>query len=278
MGAGAFVSGAMSVGALTGRLVVVTRPRDRAGPLVAALEAEGAEVVLFPTIEVVAPENAAPMAAAAARLAEYDWVVFTSVYAVRAVREAASPVAAKAVRVGCVGEATAAEAEQAGFVPTLVPEGHTAEGLARGLVAGGVGPGTRVLFPRAADAREELPRILREAGAAVDEVVAYRKVAVGGPPDATVDARLAGREVALTFTSPSTVRNFVRSWGGSVAGARVVVIGPTTAEAAEAAGMEVSAVAEESTTAGLVRAVIHAFESADRNDDSRNDGAGAAGG
>ncbi|MBW3552577.1 MAG: uroporphyrinogen-III synthase [Gemmatimonadetes bacterium] len=261
----------MSAGPLKGRLVVVTRPVDRAGTLVAALEAEGAEVVLFPTIEVVAPENSAQLADAAARVAEYDWVVFTSVYAVRALRDAASPVAAKAPRVGCVGEATAAEAEQAGFVPTVTPEGQTAADLARTLVAAGVGPGSRILFPKAADAREELPRILRDGGAVVDEVVAYRKVAVGGPPDATVEALLAGREVTLTFTAPSTVRNFVRSWGGPVGAARVVVIGPTTAAAAEAAGMRVSAVAEESTTAGLVRAVIHAFEPENQSDDTGND-------
>lgn len=253
----------MATGRLTGRRVVVTRPRERAGSLVAALEAEGAEVVLLPMVEVVPPVDPAPLEAAAARPGDWDWVVFTSVYGVRALRDAAGGLSDRdrpdRPLCACVGEATAAAARAAGWPPDLVPPRASAGALVTALAARTELRGTRVLFPRASDARPELPDALRAAGAAVTEVVAYRKVPPGEGPGAGGAALGEGGADALTFTSPSTVRNFLRSYGVPGPGARVVVIGGTTARAAEAAGVRVSAVAETATVAGLVNGVIRAI-------------------
>lgn len=252
----------MGAGRLTGRRVVVTRPRERAGPLVSALEAEGAEVILLPMIEVVPPEDPAPLEAAAARLGDWDWVVFTSVYAVHALRGAAAeppdPDQGRP-RWACVGHATAGAARAAGWAAELVPPRASAEALVSAMRERTSLEGTRVLFPRASDAQRELPAALRAAGAVVDEVVAYRKVPPRGAPGGVAAALRGGDADALTFTSPSTVRNFLRSFGVPAPGVRVVVIGRTTARAAEAAGVRVTAVAETATVAGLVDGVVRAF-------------------
>ena len=260
MGVGAFLSGPVAAGPLTGRRVVVTRPRRRAASLVAALEAEGAEVILFPTIEVVDPEDPGPLAEAAGRLGEYDWVVFTSAYGVRALK-AALPRGATGggPRVGCVGEATAEAAAGAGWAADIVPERASGAAMAEALIEAGVGAGTRLLHPRAADARPELAELLRGAGAVVDEVEAYRKVGPVEPPDELRRLLVAGQIDLLTFTSPSTARNFMAELGSAAAGRRTVVIGATTAEAALSLGLDVAGVAEESTTAGLVRTAINAL-------------------
>lgn len=251
----------MAGGRLTGRRVVVTRPRERAGPLVAALEAEGVDVILFPAIELAPPTDPAPLEAAAARLRDYDWVVFTSAYGVRGLADAlvrqGVRLADGAPHAACVGESTAAAAREAGWTAAVRPHQATGAALARALLQCGVGAGSRILFPRAADAREELPRLLREAGAAVDEVEAYRKT---GPTEGDELLRqhiTAGNIDVLTFTSPSTVNNFMALFGPEARGIPAVVIGPTTAAAAEAAGLRVAGVATESTTRGLVEAVFN---------------------
>lgn len=253
----------MAVDRLKGRRIVVTRPRDRADELVAALEAEGAEVVTFPAIEVVGPEDPRRLEAAAATLADFDWVVFTSVYGVSALAGASAratpPTPPEGPRAACVGPATADAAREAGWRVAVVPERATGAALAAALVAAGVGEGTRVLFPKAADAREELPAVLRAAGAAVEEVEAYRKQGPTGAAGPLRRALSEGTIDLLTFTSPSTVHNFSRFFGELRHAVPVVVIGPTTARAAVEAGLRVAAVASEHTTAGLVAAVVGVF-------------------
>lgn len=255
MGAGAFLW-QRRVGALTGRRVVVTRPRERAAALVAALEAEGAEVILFPAIEVVAPADSGPLRAAAGRIGEYEWVVFTSAYGVRALAEAgAEGHGRERPRAACVGEATAAEALEHGWADPLMPGRSTGRGLADALVAAGAVAGTAVLFPRAEDARRDLPDRLRAAGAHVDEVVAYAKRGAEAPGDELRGALESGRVDALTFTSPTTVTYLARRFGPMIRDVPVVVIGPTTEAAARKAGLRVCGVAREPTTRGLVAAV-----------------------
>lgn len=248
--------------------MLVTRPRERASALVAGLEAEGAEVILVPMVEVVPARDASALEAAAARLGDWDWLVFTSVYAVHALRAAADRVqsgraavsAPRALpRCACVGGATAEAARRAGWPPAVVPDRSSAAGLVEALSAVGGLEGARVLFPRASDARGVLPAGLRAAGAVVDEVEAYRKVAPASPDAATAALLRSGGVDAVTFTSPSTVRNFVRLLGAAAGRAKVVVIGATTAAAAESAGLRVSAVSETASSDGLVEAVLRAF-------------------
>ena len=242
---------------LKGRRIVVTRPRDRASTLVEALEAEGADVLLLPMLEVLGPVDPGPLEAAIMALSDFDWLAFTSAYGVRALGE--RPPAGGHPRVACVGEATAEEARERGWVVDLVADPATGEALARAMIRAGAGPGSRILFPKAEDALEGLPTALRAAGAAVTEVVAYRKAAPDAAEGRSPEPEQATRIDAVTFTSPSIVREFMERYPRVARECAVVVIGPTTAEAARRAGLTVAAVADEPSVEGLTRAVVEAF-------------------
>jgi len=260
---------------LLGRRIVVTRPREQAGELARLLEAEGAEVVVFPTIAIAPPPDPAALDAAVCAAASYDWVVFTSANGVRAffdrvaalgrdVRELAR------ARIAAIGPETAAALEARLVRPAAVPEEFRAEGLLDAL-AGEDLRGRRVLLPRAAGARAVLPAELGARGARVDEVVAYRAVP---PPDADpgalVAALEAGRVDAVTFTSSSTARNFATLLGRDllsrvVRPGRPVVacIGPVTADTARAVGLTVDVVPAAYTAAALAAALAAHFANPD---------------
>jgi len=234
---------------LFGRTVVVTRARDQASGLAEHLNRLGASVLEVPTIDVADPaDGGAALRKAAANLASYDWVVVASANAagrlLACVRDARAFGPAK---VAAVGPGTADVLADGGVVADAVP----AEALATALVEEiGPGPG-RVLLPRAAVGRRELPDGLRAAGWTVDVVEAYRTVPVR--PAESVRSAVAGAD-AVTFTSSSTVTNFVAALG-VVAGPKVVAIGPVTAQTALDEGMAVDAVADPHTVEGLVAAV-----------------------
>ncbi len=245
---------------LAGRTVVVTRPRAQAAELAAALEGLGAEVVAFPTIRVIGPDDPGPLRRAAAEAAGFDWIVFTSANAVErfraALQEAGKDFGSLApARLCAVGPATAEALERHGARAEVVPAEHTAAAAAAALAAADEVAGKRVLFPRADIARRALSDELRRRGAEVVEVVAYRTVPDGRGVE-EVRRRLATGEVdVVTFTSGSTVRNYVQLLGPDTGGARVVSIGPATTAAARELGLLVHVEAEEHTTAGLVEAV-----------------------
>ncbi|HUR50188.1 MAG TPA: uroporphyrinogen-III C-methyltransferase [Acidimicrobiales bacterium] len=242
---------------LLGRRVVVTRERERAALLSTALRARGAAVVELPLIATAGPEDAGRgLAAAVARLATYDWVVFTSAQGVIAVRGAVHDVRAFGpARVAAVGPATAKALQLIGVVPDLVAPRADAVSLGEALTTAVPRPGT-VLLPQAGRARPELARLLRAAGWEVTVAEAYRTVAVR-PDRTSLDAALASDVV--TFTSPSAVE----SWHAAVPSAPplplAVCIGATTAEAARAAGFEVAALAREATPDALADAVAAAL-------------------
>ena len=232
---------------LFGRCLVVTRPRAQAAGFIDALTDLGADVLPCPTIEIVPPASWAPLDAAIDRLASYDWLVLTSVNGVAMffdrLRERQRDVRAlHRARIAAVGSETAAAIAARGLQVDVVPEEFRAEAVAEAMRAAGVA-GARILLPRAAVAREILPAMLRDAGATVDEVPAYETIAPRGDLSELRD-RLARRAVDLvTFTSSSTVRNFVALIGADagplLAGVRAACIGPITADTAHAAGLEV---------------------------------------
>lgn len=250
----------MSERPLAGKRVVVTRARHQAAELVEALEALGADVVAFPTIRIVAPEDPEPLRRAVAELASYDWLVLTSSNGVarfwaELARAGAGPAALSGLRIACVGTTTAAAVEAHGVPVSVVPEKHVGEGLLDAMVATGAVAGARILLPRAAEARDVLPDGLRAQGARVDDVAAYRTV-----PDTEGAAAMRGRLAAgridvLTFTSSSSVRNFVQAVGDDVGGACVAVIGPVTGDTARELGLEVHVEAQPHTVPGLVQAL-----------------------
>ncbi|HSQ21235.1 MAG TPA: uroporphyrinogen-III synthase [Coriobacteriia bacterium] len=245
---------------LAGRRVVVTRAAAQARPLVSLLEAAGAEVLVFPAIEIVDPDDFGPADDAIRRLDVYSWAVFTSANAVERffTRMACVDKDARALhglRVAAVGPATAEALGAQGIRPDFVPDEYVGEGLLEGLCIRGVGEGTRVLIPRALEAREVLPEELVARGARVDVVPVYRTVPGAGDPE--VLARLAAGEAdAVTFTSSSTVREFARLTAGiDLGGVVVACIGPVTAATARELGMDVAVEPSEYTVPALVEAL-----------------------
>ncbi|MFN0089714.1 MAG: uroporphyrinogen-III synthase [Acidimicrobiales bacterium] len=245
-------------GRLAGLTVVVTRPGDQAAGLRRALQELGARTVALPTVELVDPaDGGAALAAAAGRLADYDWVVVTSVNGARRLTAAARTAGAGPPRrAAAIGPATAAALEAAGWPASLVPEEFVAEALLEALPAPPA-PGARLLLARAAEAREVLPEGLAARGWAVEVVEAYRTRV---PPASPAALGAVAEAHAVLFTSPSTFRGFLQIAGRSALPGVVASIGPVTTAAIEAEGVPVDVEAAVHTTAGLVAALAAWWE------------------
>lgn len=253
---------------LFGHRVVVTRTREQAGVLSAALLEAGADVIECPAIRLADPPSWEPVDAAIANLETYDWLVLTSVNGVErffARLDAAGRDvrALHRARIAAIGPETARALARQHLRADVVPEEFRAEGLLASLATADV-RGKRFLLPRAAGARAILPERLRAAGATVDEVVTYAATV----PDESVaklrDALDAGPIDLLTFTSSSTVTSFLalleraapHDGRERIAGARVACIGPITAATATDVGLRVDVVPEEYTIPALVAAIV----------------------
>ena len=256
----------MASGPLSGRRIVVTRSQTQAATLTALLRAEGAEVIEFPTIRIGPPPDYAPCDRAIDRIGEYRWIVFTSQNGVTAFLErlrvrGRGTDALRSARMAAIGPATARALQVHGLRVSLAPGEFVAEALVDAFAAAGAEPirGARILMPRALEARDVLPAGLRAQGAVVDVIPVYR-IEVEHAQDHQARRRLqAGEADVLTFTSPSTARNFVEVLGADaadVAGRSLVAcIGPVTAAAARDCGLTVGLVAERYTIPGLVAAL-----------------------
>jgi uroporphyrinogen III methyltransferase/synthase len=249
---------------MQGARVVVTRPRRQAEPLVAALEARGAEVIQLPAIRIEAMPDSSELdeALMAANQGDYDWLVFTSANAVEIVDARFAILGLRAdemrdLRVAAVGAATAQAVMAAGFTVSEIAAAPHAEGLAETLLPR-MRPSDRVLYPRSAIGREVIPDALRRAGAAVEAIAAYRTV-----PETTVDPAVLERvrrgEIdVITFSSPSSVRAVLELLGTDRAALRdmhVVCAGPVTAAAAREAGLEVDAVSDDPGPTSMAAAI-----------------------
>lgn len=246
----------MRGGPLAGRLVAVTRPAERAGELVARLEALGAEVLLAPAIEVAPPAD--PGALAAALSEAWDWVVFTSANAVTAVVGAGTTLGG--ARIAAVGRATARALEDAGIEVALQPDRGGAEALLEAFPAGSLA-GARVLLPRAEGGLDTFPAGARARGAAVSVVTAYRTRGRPAAAEALRPALRRGTLDAVVFTSPSGVEAVASGLGddaGRLRGVALVAIGATTLAALEAAGREGTAAVSPKTD-DLAQAVVDAL-------------------
>jgi uroporphyrinogen III methyltransferase/synthase len=265
---------AASAKPLDGRTVMITRARERAAEFAAALEAFGARVMACPTIEIVPPESYAQLDEAIDNLFGYDWLVFTSVNAVEhflARLEAVGKDVCEldGLRVCAIGEVTTERLVAAHVHVDVVPEQSRAEGVFAALenYLGGREhmEELNVLMPRAAVARDFLPRALEGAGARVDVVTAYRTVRPETTDRARAEALLVGGGVdCVTFTSSSTVHNFAqlfdtRDLRSLLAGVRVACIGGVTAETAAEYGLRADIVPAESNARALARAVAEFY-------------------
>jgi len=250
---------------LDGRRILVTRRPEQAGVLVERLRELGAAVSEVPLIEVSPPEDQAELDEALRDIRKYQWLVFTSANAVKAVKARLAALGLedsllRAVSVAVVGPSTgeAFRREFPGIEVALQPR---ADFRAEGLLAafGERDAQGRFLLPVSDRARDLLARGLRSRGASVDVVVAYRTVAPRESARRIEECLRTGTEI-VTFASPTAVENFVAivkpEW---IVGLRAAVIGPVTEAAARDAGIEVCVVASPSTVEALVAGLERYF-------------------
>lgn len=251
---------------LQGKRIAITRAAERAEGLASALRDQGALVLVCPTIAYAPPDDSEPLETALEQIDWYDWIIFTSAAAVDAfVSRHALPLPIR-VRVAAIGRATAAAIEAHGEQVDLLPGQQNAEGLLAELqdVAG-----KRFLLPVSDIARDTLAVGLRERGAIVDVVTAYRTVPGSGARD-LVDQLCMRAVDAVVFSSPSTLRYLLEGMeqfgiDRSVArtlftGVALIAIGPTTAQALRDEGLSVAAQASNPGADGVIRALCEALE------------------
>ncbi|KRE27843.1 bifunctional uroporphyrinogen-III C-methyltransferase/uroporphyrinogen-III synthase [Mycolicibacterium psychrotolerans] len=251
--------------ALYGWTVLVPRTKDQAGEMSERLVGHGALPIEVPTIAVEPPRSPAQMERAVKGLVDgrFQWVVFTSTNAVRAVWEKFNEFGLDArafsgVKIACVGQATADRVRAFGINPELVPTG---EQSSLGLLDefppydDVFDPVNRVLLPRADIATETLAEGLRERGWEIEDVTAYRTVRAAPPPAQTREMIKTGGFDAVCFTSSSTVRNLVGIAGKPHARTIVACIGPKTAETAAEFGLRVDVQPEVAAVGPLVEAL-----------------------
>jgi uroporphyrinogen-III synthase len=254
--------------------VLITRPRNQADSFANALAKAGFEPVFFPVIEICPFEENVALDRAITKLNCYDWIVFTSVNGVDAffnviasrrrsnllVDEGIASVALfprndTNPKVAAIGPKTAQSLEARGVTPDFVPDEYVAEAILPGL---GDLRGRWVLLPRAEIARKALPEAIVEAGGIAHEIAVYQTLPAEPDPDGL--AALKSGVNAVTFTSPSTVENFIEIVSSvgldplSLPGnPKITCIGPITQKAAEEAGFVDVIVAEEYTSEGIVK-------------------------
>jgi uroporphyrinogen-III synthase len=246
---------------LENKRILITRPREQSADFAQAILRIGGQPVLFPVIEIGAMPDTTGLDRALNKLACYDWLVLTSVNGVQAVWERLAALDIQSVpketRVAAIGPKTAAELQSRGADPDFVPGEYVAEAITPGL---GELQDRWVLLPRADIARRDLAKAIAAAGGIAHEIAAYRTLPAKPDPEA-IQALRDGVEV-ITFTSSSTVRNFIALVDSAGLDARQLpggplfaCIGPITASTASAEGLPVHMVASEYTTEGLLEAL-----------------------
>ena len=260
----------MREGPLHGKRIAVTRAEEQSSGLIERLRALGAKPIACPAIAIVPPADFARLDAAIARLDSYDWLIVTSVNGVHTLLDRMAGLGVRAtalghLTIGAIGPATAEALAARGLQAHFIPTAYVAEAI---LAEIGDLAGRRILLPRADIAREALAVGLRQKGATVDEIAAYRTVPGSGARELAGRLR-AGSLDAITFTSSSTVRYLLDGLAESGLGrheacallnsAAILCIGPITAATAREQGLRVDAVAREYTAEGLVVALVEWF-------------------
>ncbi|HWY54594.1 MAG TPA: uroporphyrinogen-III synthase [Terriglobales bacterium] len=252
---------------LAGLRIVVGRARHQASALSSGLRELGADVIEIPFIEIRKPRSYQPLDSALKNLDDYDWLILTSVNGVEALWERLNKLSLtnknlKHLKVAAIGPATSKAIQKRRIKVNVVPEEYVAESVVESLrnqVAG-----KRVLLARARIARDVIPRELRNLGARVDVVEAYETVI---PQSSRMRLRAIlkdskRRPHAISFTSSSTVRNFVALLGKkpSLDGIRMASIGPVTSSTLRELGLPVDVEATEYTIPGLIKALSSRVE------------------
>lgn len=252
---------------LFGKRVLVTRSREQASVLSELLREYGAEPVEFPVIKVSPLESFDGLDDVLCRVDQYDWLIFTSANGVSSVVDRLKVLGRdvrwlKGPKIGAIGPKTAESVQGLGVRVDFIPSEFVAEAVADQFPEDP--SGKKILLLRTEDAREVLPEKLSERGAIVDVVSAYRTEIVDSDAARVKELIARGMVDVVTFTSSSTVRNFVKLLGDVVLPKRVTIacIGPITARTAEECGLRPDVVAREYTVEGLVAALVGVNESA----------------
>jgi uroporphyrinogen-III synthase len=256
---------------LEGTRILVGRARHQAGSLSVELRKLGASVVEIPFIEIRNPRSFKPLDGAMKNLAAYEWLILTSVNGVEAMWTRLAKLRLtkrwlQHLKIAAIGPATKKAIEKHGVKVQVVPEEYVAESVVKSLK--GEVRGKRVLLVRAKVARDVIPSELRKAGAQVDVIEAYETVV---PKSSRTQLRAAlgnskGRPDVITFTSSSTVKNFVTLLSATRAGAKkrpanlegitLASIGPVTSGTLRELHLGVDVEAREYTIPGLIAAIV----------------------
>ena len=257
---------------LCGCRVLVSRAKKQAGALSLQLRDLGCDVIEIPFIEIRKPKSFRPLDCALENLKTYDWLILTSVNGVEALfdrmaRKKLNASELRHLKIAAIGPATKSAIEKHGLAVSVTPKEYVAESVVSALRRRVTGK--RVLLVRAKVARDVIPRELRTVAATVDVMEAYETVA---PKSSATKLRSVlrnenGRPHAITFTSSSTVRNFVGLLGLRAARAALMKtaanhgihsasIGPVTSATLREFGLPVDIEAAEYTVPGLVKAVV----------------------
>lgn len=253
---------------LFGKKIVITRARAQASSMVATLNRLGAQCIEIPTIRIEPPDDLTPLKTAIEHITAYNWLVFTSVNGVKFFFDTLFDMG-KDVRIlghlkfACIGPVTKERLREYGIISDILPDTYRAESVVDAFCGVEI-KGQKVLLPRAKKARTILPEELDKMGADVDEVVAYETGLCDDGKTELISLLKAGEIDAVTFTSSSTVSNFMsllesedtRNLMKRVA---VASIGPITSDTARSLGIEPDMEAEEYTIDGLTRALLDHF-------------------
>ncbi len=243
---------------LFGQRIVVTRDRRQSADLADPLESLGAEAILLPVIEIRAPADPKPLDDAIARLDSYDWIIFTSVngvhYFIDALDKSPRDLRSLKSRICAIGPATKAAIEALHLKVDLMPQEYVAESLVAAFARENL-EFRRILLPRAAVARDLVPRELSRRGAHVDVVEAYQTLVPAGLAD-RARAILDRKPHWITFTSSSTVTNFIAAAGReALEGIKIASIGPITSATLREHEVEPTVEANPHTISALIDAI-----------------------
>lgn len=255
---------------LFGKRIIVTRAREQASGFLKALYRLGAECLQFPTIKVVPPENWGALDKAVRGLESYQWLLFTSVNGVKYFFERLEALGKdvrdlKGLRIAAIGPKTAETLQPFGIKPDIMPDEYRAEAMVECFKEWGI-KGEKVLLPRAARAREVLSEELNKMGAEIDIVPAYQTIKPDQDTGQVWDMIEKGAIDMVTFTSSSTVMNFLEMFSVDeqrfkkyMANVAVACIGPITAKTAQNNGLKINLIPPEYTIESLTKAIIKYF-------------------
>lgn len=259
----------MNKNSLAGKRILITRAREQSGNFATQLKKQGAEVIEFPTIEMVPPLHWGEVDRAIDRMKSYDWIIFTSANGVdffwqRLAQKSGTPRLPSPLKVCAIGPATAHQLKKKRVSVHYVPEKFVAESILKGFEKIFI-KGKRILLARAKKARDILPKGLRKMGAEVDVVAVYRTVKPRGGSKNLKKLLAEGKIDVIAFTSSSTVNHFAEllrteNLKNLLKGVAIACIGPVTARTAKEWALKVQVQPKQYTIPDLTRAIADYYK------------------